>query len=281
MNSKTGAVDPSTHAESPAALARVDNPSADAAAVEARESAAARAQLNRLMVELQDVRKQRDEAFRALEQAHQETLFRLARAAEHKDGETGAHMQRVGAFAAMIAEAMGCPPDYCEILYKAAQMHDIGKIGIHESILRKSGPLTSDEWRLMREHPRIGASILAGSEAPVLQLAAEVSMAHHEHFSGAGYPQGLVGEAIPLSGRIVALADFFDTLSIDRCYRKAHHDTQILEMIRERRGQQFDPRVVDAFFGIVDRLVLAREAINAAEDIADVTESDGDWCLIF
>jgi response regulator RpfG family c-di-GMP phosphodiesterase len=121
-------------------------------------------------------------------------LFRLARAAEHKDGETGAHMQRVGAFSAMIAEAMGCPPEYCEILYKAAQMHDIGKIGIHESILRKSGPLTSDEWRLMREHPRIGASILAGSEAPVLQLAAEVSMAHHEHFSGAGYPQGLVGE---------------------------------------------------------------------------------------
>lgn len=281
MNSKTGAVDPSTHARSDTSLGRADRASAGGVVGEGHEAAAARAQLNRLMGELQDVRKQRDEAFRALEQAHQETLFRLARAAEHKDGETGAHMQRVGAFSAMIAEAMGCPPEYCEILYKAAQMHDIGKIGIHESILRKSGPLTSDEWRLMREHPRIGASILAGSEAPVLQLAAEVSMAHHEHFSGAGYPQGLVGELIPLSGRIVALADFFDTLSIDRCYRKAHHDAQILEMIRERRGQQFDPRVVDAFFSIVDRLFLAREAINAAEDISDVTESDADWWLIF
>lgn len=281
MNSKTGAVDPSTHARSDTSLGRADGASAGGVVGEGREAAAARAQLNRLMGELQDVRKQRDEAFRALEQAHQETLFRLARAAEHKDGETGAHMQRVGAFSAMIAEAMGCPPEYCEILYKAAQMHDIGKIGIHESILRKSGPLTSDEWRLMREHPRIGASILAGSEAPVLQLAAEVSMAHHEHFSGAGYPQGLVGELIPLSGRIVALADFFDTLSIDRCYRKAHHDAQILEMIRERRGQQFDPRVVDAFFSIVDRLFQAREAINAAEEVSDVTESDADWWLIF
>lgn len=281
MNSKTGAVDSSTHARSDMALGGADRAAAGGVVGEGREAAAARAQLNRLMGELQDVRKQRDEAFRALEQAHQETLFRLARAAEHKDGETGAHMQRVGAFSAMIAEAMACPPEYCEILYKAAQMHDIGKIGIHESILRKSGPLTSDEWRLMREHPRIGASILAGSEAPVLQLAAEVSMAHHEHFSGAGYPQGLVGELIPLSGRIVALADFFDTLSIDRCYRKAHHDAQILEMIRERRGQQFDPRVVDAFFSIVDRLFLAREAINAAEDISDVTESDADWWLIF
>ena len=281
MNSKTGAVDPSTHARSDTSLGRADRASAGGVVGEGREAAAARAQLNRLMGELQDVRKQRDEAFRALEQAHQETLFRLARAAEHKDGETGAHMQRVGAFSAMIAEAMGCPPEYCEILYKAAQMHDIGKIGIHESILRKSGPLTSDEWRLMREHPRIGASILAGSDAPVLQLAAEVSMAHHEHFSGAGYPQGLVGELIPLSGRIVALADFFDTLSIDRCYRKAHHDAQILEMIRERRGQQFDPRVVDAFFSIVDRLFQAREAINAAEEVSDVTESDADWWLIF
>lgn len=281
MNSKTGAVDPSTYARSDTSLGRADRASAGGVVGEGREVAAARAQLNRLMGELQDVRKQRDEAFRALEQAHQETLFRLARAAEHKDGETGAHMQRVGAFSAMIAEAMGCPPEYCEILYKAAQMHDIGKIGIHESILRKSGPLTSDEWRLMREHPRIGASILAGSEAPVLQLAAEVSMAHHEHFSGAGYPQGLVGELIPLSGRIVALADFFDTLSIDRCYRKAHHDAQILEMIRERRGQQFDPRVVDAFFSIVDRLFQAREAINAAEEVSDVTESDADWWLIF
>lgn len=281
MNSKTGAVDPSTHARSDTSLGRADRASAGGVVGEGREAAAARAQLNRLMGELQDVRKQRDEAFRALEQVHQETLFRLARAAEHKDGETGAHMQRVGAFSAMIAEAMGCPPEYCEILYKAAQMHDIGKIGIHESILRKSGPLTSDEWRLMREHPRIGASILAGSEAPVLQLAAEVSMAHHEHFSGAGYPQGLVGELIPLSGRIVALADFFDTLSIDRCYRKAHHDAQILEMIRERRGQQFDPRVVDAFFSIVDRLFQAREAINAAEEVSDVTESDADWWLIF
>lgn len=281
MNSKTAQHLSSTFVPDARAEGTQPASASGAPTADERESAAARAQLNRLMRELQDVRDQRDEAFRALERAHQDTLFRLARAAEHKDGEVGAHMQRVGAFSAMIAEALGCPTEYCEMLYKAAQMHDIGKIGIHESILRKTGPLTSDEWRLMREHPRIGASILAGSDAPVLQLAAEVSMAHHEHFSGAGYPQGLSGDAIPLSGRIVALADFFDTLSIDRCYRPARGDAEILEMIRERRGQQFDPRVVDAFFGIVDQLLVARDAINAVEEIADVTESDADWCLIF
>ena len=110
-------------------------------------------------------------AYRALEEAHQETLFRLARTAEHKNGEAGNHMRRIGLFAGMIAEALGYPDEYCELLYKAAQMHDIGMIGIHESILRKPGALTTDEWKLMREHPRIGAGILSGSDLPMLELA--------------------------------------------------------------------------------------------------------------
>ena len=201
-----------------------------------------------------------------------------------KDAE-GREQARIGAFesqvAGLIAEALGYPEAYCELLYKAAQLHDIGKIGIHESILRKPGPLTTDEWKLMREHPRIGAGILSGSDLPVLQLAAEISLSHHEHFSGAGYPLGSAGIAIPLSGRIVGLADFFDALTMDRCYRKALPDDEVLAMIRERRGQQFDPRIVDAFMRIADQIVLARDSINEVEAICDLPDIHGDWWMAF
>ena len=236
-----------------------------------RERVAAEARLNQLSLEVQTLRSERDRAYRALEEAHQETLFRLARAAEHKNGEAGNHMRRIGLFAGMIAEALGYPDEYCELLYKAAQMHDIGMIGIHESILRKPGALTTDEWKLMREHPRIGAGI----------LAAEISLSHHEHYSGAGYPLGIAGDAIPLSGRIVGLADFFDALTMDRCYRKARPDEQVLEMIRERRGCQFDPRIVDAFMGIVDKIILARDSANEIEAICDMPDVNGDWWMAF
>lgn len=246
-----------------------------------RERVAAEARLNQLTLEVQTLRSERDRAYRALEEAHQETLFRLACAAEHKNGEAGNHMRRIGLFAGMIAEALGYPDEYCELLYKAAQLHDIGMIGIHESILQKPGALTTDEWKLMREHPRIGAGILSGSDLPMLELAAEISLSHHEHYSGAGYPLGIAGDAIPLSGRIVGLADFFDALTMDRCYRKALPDAEVLEMIRERRGQQFDPRIVDAFMGIADKIILARDSLSEIEAICDMPDVNGDWWMAF
>jgi len=221
---------------------------------------------------------------RSLETVGEDRLLRLARAAEERDGETAGHLRRIGIVSGLIAEALGCPEDYCILLVKAAPMHDIGKIGIHESILRKPGPLTADEWRLMREHPRIGAGILAGSAAgsPLLTLAAEIAMTHHERFNGSGYPAGLADEAIPLSGRIVALADFFDSLAIDRCYRKARPDEEVLAMIRERSGEQFDPRIVGAFMSIVDSIILARDSINEVEELCQLASDHGDgggWML--
>lgn len=246
-----------------------------------RDNAAAQLHLQRLVREVRTLRSERDEARRALEVSSQNTLFELARAAEQKDGEAGQHMRRIGVISAMIAEALGCSNEYCELLCDAAQMHDIGKIGIHESILCKPGPLSIDEWKLMREHPRIGAGILSAFRSPLVDLAAEISISHHEHYSGAGYPAGLSGDAIPLSGRIVGLADFFDALTMDRCYRKAKPDAEVLAMIQARRGQQFDPRVVDAFMGIVDQVILARDSINEIEAICDLPDIHGDWWMAF
>lgn len=248
---------------------------------ERRERVAVQAQLQRLVKEVQALRSERDQACRALDVAHEEALFCLARSAEQKDGEAGQHVRRIGVISAMIAEALGYPAEFCALISKAAQMHDIGKIGIHESILRKPGPLSTDEWRLMREHPRIGAGILSGARSPLLELAAEIALSHHEHYSGAGYPLGIAGDAIPLSGRIVALADFFDALTMDRCYRKARPDDEVLSMIRERRGQQFDPRVVDAFLRIADQIIVARDSINGIEAVCDLPDVHGDWWMLF
>lgn len=248
---------------------------------EQREKTEAQIHLKRLLGEAQNLRTQRDDALRALGMANQNAMFELARAAEQKDGETGQHMRRIGVISGMIAEAIGCDDAYCEMLCDAAQLHDIGKIGIHESILLKPGPLTTDEWKLMREHTRIGASILSAFPSPLMDMAAEVAISHHEHYSGAGYPYGLVGEDIPLVGRIVGLADFFDALTMDRCYRKAVPDRQAIAMITERRGQQFDPRLVEAFMGIVDKLILARDSINEIEAICDMPDIHGDWWMAF
>ena len=248
---------------------------------EQREKADAQIHLARLSSEAQQLRAQRDEALRALDMANQNAVFQLAKAAEEKDGEAGQHMRRIGVIAGMIAEAIGCSEHFCELICDAAQLHDIGKIGIHESILSKPGALTIDEWKLVREHSRIGAGILSAFKSPVMDLAAEISMSHHEHYSGAGYPLGLVGEAIPLAGRIVGLADFFDSLTMDRCYRKAVSDDQALAMIAERRGEQFDPRIVDAFLCIADQVILARDSINEIEAICDLPDIHGDWWMAF
>ena len=248
---------------------------------EQREKADAQIHLQRLSAEVQQLRAQRDEALRALELSNQNAMFQLAKAAEEKDGEAGQHMRRIGVIAGMIAEAIGCSEHFCELICDAAQLHDIGKIGIHESILSKPGALTIDEWKLVREHSRIGAGILSAFPSPLMDMAAEIAISHHEHFSGAGYPLGLAGEAIPLAGRIVGLADFFDSLTMDRCYRKAMSDEQALAMIVERRGEQFDPRVVDAFLCIADQVILARNSINEIEAICDLPDIHGDWWMAF
>ena len=245
------------------------------------EAATTRAQLEQARNELAVIQRERDRAIGAICKLNREAFFDLARRAEQRDGESPLHTARIGAYSGLIAASLGGTETWCQLIDSAAQMHDIGKIGIHDSILSKTGPLTTEEWRLMREHPRIGAAIIGQSDEPLLQLAGEIAMTHHEHYNGAGYPLGLCGREIPLAGRIVAVADFFDALTHDRSYRKALPVDTVLSMIRERRGEQFDPQVVDAFMGIAEQIKQTRQSMVEKERVYQATEGwDGDWWML-
>jgi putative two-component system response regulator len=182
-----------------------------------------------------------------LEKAQLETLQRLALAAEYRDDDTGLHTRRVGLTAARIAQALGLPPDQVDLILRAAPLHDVGKIGVPDSILLKPGKLTDEEFDTMRQHTIIGAGILSGSSSPWLHLAEEIAISHHERWDGRGYPNGLSGEDIPLVGRIVAVADVFDALTNKRPYKEAWPFSKALAEIESQSGKQFDERVVKAF----------------------------------
>ena len=170
----------------------------------------------------------------------------LARAAEYRDDATGHHIQRVGRLAGLLGIEMGLPEDRVGLLHDAATLHDIGKIGIPDSILLKPGKLTNEEFEQMKAHTRIGAEILAGSHFPVLAMAEKIALYHHERWDGYGYGQ-LAGKAIPIEARIVCLADTFDVLTHDRPYRAAWSVSDALAEIRRQKERQFDPRIVDTF----------------------------------
>lgn len=206
--------------------------------------------------------RERQQLLQSLRLAQVDAMLRLSAAAELKDNDTGQHIERIGHLSALLAQALDQDESYCHDLFYASRMHDIGKIGIPDSILQKPGALDSNEWQIMRQHPEIGAKLLRSSENPLLEMAAEVALGHHEKFDGSGYPNGLRGSKIPLSARIVSIIDFFDALTMDRCYRPAVSDEETLRMIDEQRGKHFDPEIVDVFFSISDRLILAREKIN-------------------
>lgn len=184
---------------------------------------------------------------RELEDAQGEILARLAAAGEHRDDDTGRHTHRVGQLSAAIAETLGVPAEVVELVRGAAPLHDIGKIGVPDHILLKSGRLTAEEFAVMKTHTSIGAAILAGGRSPLVLEAERIALSHHERWDGAGYPNGLRGEAIPLSARIVAVADVFDALTHERPYRAAWPLGRVMEEIRAQRGHHFDPAVVAAF----------------------------------
>lgn len=181
-----------------------------------------------------------------------EMIFTLAKAAEYRDPETGAHILRMAHYSKHIARKLGLSVEQQELLLEAAPMHDIGKVGIADMILLKPGKLTEQEFSIMKKHAVIGAQILATSSSPLLKVAAEIAHAHHEKFDGSGYPRGLEGEAIPLFGRIVAVADVFDALTSERPYKKAWSIEKATELIREGAGKHFDPVCVQAFFSDFD-----------------------------
>lgn len=198
-------------------------------------------------------------------EAHMDALRYLVMAAEYKDHDTGAHLVRIGYFSALLAPVCGCDDEWTRLILLASPMHDVGKIGIPDRILKKATALSVEERRVMERHAEYGANILAGSDAPVLQLASEIALTHHECYDGSGYPRGLKGDAIPLSGRIVAVADVFDALVMDRAYRPALPPERALELVREGRGRHFDPDVVDAFFSVIEPMLDLRERINRGE----------------
>lgn len=224
--------------------------------------AAAAAQMERIVMDLRQMYHERNEALREVTRAHQEVLLKLARAADFRDDDTGVHMVRIGYLAEALALALGQPAAWARMLRCAAPMHDVGKIGIPDAILKKPGGYTPEERQVMNQHPQMGADILGRSRVPLFQLAAEVALTHHERWDGSGYPGGLCGDAIPLSGRIVAVVDYFDALTMDRCYRKAFADDVALRMLTEQRGVAFDPWVVDTFVAHAAGLIELRERIN-------------------
>jgi putative two-component system response regulator len=183
---------------------------------------------------------------RDLEEARLETLECLARLAEMRDDETGRHTVRVGQMSATLADAVGLDAETCELIRRAAPLHDTGKFGIPDAILLKPGKLTTDEFEIVKSHTTLGAEILAGARSPVLSLAREIALTHHERWNGTGYPTGLSGEQIPIGGRIVGLADVLDALTRKRPYKPAWPIDVAVAEIRSQSGRQFDPAVVDA-----------------------------------
>jgi putative two-component system response regulator len=200
-----------------------------------------------------------------LQLARLDGLMRLVAAAELKDDDTGAHILRMGFFSAFIARSLGQNSRYCEMMLHASRMHDVGKIGVPDSVLKKPGALTAQEWEVMRRHPEIGAELLRGANDPMYDLAAEIALAHHEKWDGSGYPNRLAQEDIPLSARIVSLADYFDAVTMNRCYRPAMTDEQACNLIREGSGKHFDPQVVAAFFRALPHLQMVRARVNSGE----------------
>lgn len=181
-----------------------------------------------------------------VEERERETLSRLARAIEYRDSGTSAYLERMAHVAGLIAEQLGLPEDEVRAIEMAAPLHDMGKIAIPDAVLMKPGPLTDEETQIMRRHPQIGHELLSGSHNRFIQAGAIIALRHHERYDGSGYPDGLIGDAIPLEARIVAVADVFDALISPRPYKKAWDMDAALAYLYAQRGRLFDPACVEA-----------------------------------
>jgi putative two-component system response regulator len=184
----------------------------------------------------------------AIRHGQEETIHRLLSASLGHDKETGTHIRRVGLLSEVLARVAGWSLPEAEDIRLAAPMHDIGKIGIRDAILRKPGPLNPEEFRIMQTHTVIGAEILSASDAPMLKMAEQIALNHHEHWDGGGYPAGLAGYAISEAARIVAIVDVYDALTHDRVYRPAIPEEKVLAIMQQGAGTQFDPLLLAAFF---------------------------------
>lgn len=224
-----------------------------------------------------DLERQVQERTRALEVSRRHIIFCLAKASEFRDNDTGHHVIRVGKYAGAIARELGYSQTQIEGLEQAAQLHDVGKIGIPDAILHKPGKLDPEEYEFIKKHPgfgkqiiecmpetewqslkrhtRMGGQLLDVKTEPIMRMASRIALTHHEWWNGEGYPLGLAGEDIPIEGRITAIADVYDALSSKRPYKKPFPREQCFEILDEKRGTQFDPRVLDAFFARADEII--------------------------
>jgi putative two-component system response regulator len=209
---------------------------------------------------LRDALGRLEESESSIRGAEREAVSRLVIALTLRSEETGAHIRRVGRYAEMLARRAGAINGNDEEVRLAAMLHDVGKIGIPDSILLKPGPLRGDEFEIIKRHPALGSRILSGGKAPVVTLGAEIALSHHERWDGRGYPDGVAGDSIPLMGRIVGLADVFDALTSERVYRGAMPIAQAFELMRSERGRHFDPDLLDLFLGAEDEIKAIRAA---------------------
>ncbi|MET0063858.1 MAG: HD domain-containing phosphohydrolase [Candidatus Thiodiazotropha endolucinida] len=192
--------------------------------------------------------------FELISREHQETINLLAVASEYKDENTGEHIRRIEMITCMLAQELGMNKEDAVQMGQASTLHDIGKLSVPDSVLQKPGKLTHEEFDAIKLHTVNGEKILAGHGH--FKLASEIARTHHEHYDGSGYPNGLAGDEIPLSGRITALADVYDALSNERPYKDAWPNEEVMDLIRSERGKHFDPDVVDAFFRLVEKEIL-------------------------
>jgi putative two-component system response regulator len=206
-------------------------------------------------VELWTAIRRLEHADKDLRKSREETVRRLSLAAEFRDDETAQHVNRMSLYCELIFRRRAEEYDRCELIRTASAMHDVGKIGIPDRILLKAGPLTDEEFDVMRTHASIGHRILDGSDSDLLVVAAGIALTHHEWWDGSGYPRGLKGAEIPLEGRVAAIADVFDALTSDRVYRKGYSFGEAVELMTKERGTHFDPELLDLFFDSLDEVI--------------------------
>jgi HD-GYP domain-containing protein (c-di-GMP phosphodiesterase class II) len=215
-------------------------------------------------------------ALSELEIAQTETVRRLSMAVEFRDEDTGAHIERIGRFSTLLAEAIGMPSEFCRRIAHAAPLHDVGKVAIPDSILLKPGSLTPEERTIVETHAEEGHRLLRGSSSSILELGATIALSHHERWDGGGYPRGMAAEKIPIEGRIVAIADVFDALTTHRVYRDAFTVEQAREMMLAEAGKHFDPVLLHAFMEVLDVSGVdarARERSNPQSLVAGALET--------
>ena len=231
-----------------------------------------REQINRKLEEnveqLVKYASQLESAHQDLQYAYLDTINRLVAATEYKDEDTGDHIVRISRYCTLIAEKLGLPRETVELIQFASPMHDIGKIGIPDHILLKPDRLTKEEFDIVKTHTTIGASILENAKADVLKLSHEIALSHHEKYNGNGYPGGLSGEDIPISGRIVAIADTFDALTSTRPYKDPYPFDVAVDIILSEKGQHFDPDIVDVFIGSIEEIRRIREVVGRMESVS-------------